>query len=52
MKKWLLILIIILIVICAFTLFALTSDFGSEIAKKAIGVFSGNSIPSPPALPD
>jgi len=52
MKKWLLILIIVLIVVGAFVLFALSSDFGSEITKKVASVFPGDSIPQPPALPE
>ena len=52
MKKWVLILVIVLIVVVAFILFALQQDFGQDVLDKVVStVKSSGDIPQPPPLP-
>jgi hypothetical protein len=52
MKKWILMLLIVLIILGAFALFALSSQQGSEVARNIIDVLTPSSSTSPPPLPD
>lgn len=52
MKKWLLILIIVLIIAATFIIFALQYDFGHNVYQEVKDFAIPNSIPTPPPLPE
>ncbi len=52
MKKWLLILIIVLIIVATFIIFALQYDFGNEVYQGVKDFAIPKSIPTPPPLPE
>jgi len=51
MRKWLLILVIVLILAVVFLFFAWQSGFGGGVLENVADKLSGNSLPSPPPLP-